>query len=68
MLLDISEFILVVEGSDRVLTWCQKWNRSNFGAAIMEKFLAPELIREGNLYDQWVCFKKEFEQFQLVVG
>ena len=34
----------------------------------MEKFLAPKPIGEGDVYDQWVRFKKEFEQFLLVVG
>ena len=34
----------------------------------MEKFLAPEPIGEGDVYDQWVRFKKEFEQFLLAVG
>ena len=34
----------------------------------MEKFLAPEPIGEGDVYDQWVRFKKEFEQFLLAAG
>ena len=34
----------------------------------MEKFLASEPIEEGDVYDQWVHFKREFEQFLLAVG
>lgn len=67
MLLDISEIILAIEDNERVLTWCRKWDRSNFGAAIMVKFLTPELIGEGYVYEKWVQFKK-FEQFLLAVG
>ncbi|KAL5510796.1 hypothetical protein EMCRGX_G006398 [Ephydatia muelleri] len=34
----------------------------------MDKFLAPEPIGEGDVYYQWVRFKREFEQFLLAVG
>ena len=34
----------------------------------MEKYLAPEPIREGELPEQWLRFKREFNQFLTAVG
>ena len=34
----------------------------------MEKYLAPEPIREGELPEQWLWFKREFNQFLMAVG
>ena len=34
----------------------------------MDKYLASEPIGEGDLHDQWRCFKREFTQFLTAVG
>ena len=34
----------------------------------MEKYLVPESVGEGDLTDQWMKFKKEFNLFLRAIG